>query len=57
MSAIKKPQGQKDETKLLIRLPKELHQQLRQLAFELNLSMAELCREGLEIILKKYRKK
>ncbi len=45
------------EKKLLIRLPKELHQELRQLAFELNISMAELCREGLDIVLKKHGKK
>lgn len=46
-----------EEKKLLIRLPKELHQQLRLLAFELDVSMAELCREGLELIIQKYRKK
>ncbi len=57
MSAIKKSLRQADETKLLIRLPRELHKQLRQLAFELNLSMAELCREGIETILQKHQKK
>jgi hypothetical protein len=46
-----------EDKKLLVRLPKELHQQLRLLAFELNVSMAELCREGLELIIEKYRKK
>jgi predicted HicB family RNase H-like nuclease len=33
-----------DEKKLLVRLPKELHRQTRLIAFDLNVSMEELCR-------------
>lgn len=43
-----------EEKKLLVRLPTELHQKLRLLAFDMNVSMAELCREGLEIIINSY---
>ncbi|MBA2654438.1 MAG: toxin-antitoxin system HicB family antitoxin [Gammaproteobacteria bacterium] len=50
-------QNNPEDKKLLIRLPKELHQKLRLLAFELNVSMAELCREGLELILQKHQKR
>lgn len=50
-------QNNPEEKKLLIRLPKELHQKLRLLAFELNVSMAELCREGLELIIQKHQQK
>lgn len=46
-----------EEKKLLIRLPKETHRQARLLSFELNVSMAQLCREGLELVLQKYHKK
>lgn len=46
-----------EEKKLLIRLPKETHREARLLAYELNVSMAQLCREGLELILQKHRKK
>jgi predicted HicB family RNase H-like nuclease len=45
-----------DDKKLLIRLPKETHREARLLAFELNISMAQLCREGLELALQKYKK-
>lgn len=54
------PRGKKnisEERKLLIRLPKELHRQVMLLAYELNISMAELCREGLALMLKKHGKK
>lgn len=49
---------QKDcqEKKLLVRLPKELHRQTRLLAFDLNVSMAELCRRGLEQVVLSYEK-
>lgn len=46
-----------EEKKLLIRLPKETHRQARLLSFELDISMAQLCREGLELVLQKYHKK
>ncbi len=46
-----------EDKKLLIRLPTDIHRQARLLAFELNISMAQLCREGLEVVLQKYKKK
>jgi predicted HicB family RNase H-like nuclease len=46
-----------EDKKLLIRLPKELHRQVRLLAFEMNVSMRQLCKEGLEMVLQKYKKK
>ncbi|HAT1844406.1 hypothetical protein [Legionella pneumophila] len=42
-----------EERKLLIRLSNELHRQVRLLAYDLNISMAQLCREGLELMLQK----
>jgi predicted HicB family RNase H-like nuclease len=53
----KEKESQSEEKKLLIRLPKELHHQARLLAYELNVSMAQLCREGLELVLQKHCKK
>jgi predicted HicB family RNase H-like nuclease len=44
-----------EDKKLLIRLPKETHREARLLAFELNISMAQLCREGLELVVHKYK--
>jgi len=46
-----------EEKKLLIRLPKDLHREAKLLAYELNISMAQLCREGLESVLQVHRKK
>lgn len=46
-----------EEKRLLIRLPKDLHRQVRLLAYDLNVSMAQLCREGLELMLQKHSKK
>ncbi len=43
-----------EEKKLLVRLPTELHRKLRLLAFDMNVSMAEFCREGLEIVINSY---
>jgi predicted HicB family RNase H-like nuclease len=45
------------EKKLLIRLPKELHRQTKLLAYDLNVSMADLCCERLEMIVQKHEKK
>lgn len=46
-----------EEKMLLVRIPKELHRQVRLLSVELDISTAELCKEALEMILEKYRKK
>uniref|UniRef100_A0A0Q9YHZ8 Uncharacterized protein n=1 Tax=Candidatus Berkiella aquae TaxID=295108 RepID=A0A0Q9YHZ8_9GAMM len=43
-----------DEKKLLVRLPKELHRQTRLMAFDLNISMAEICRQGLEQVVQSH---
>lgn len=45
-----------EEKKLLVRLPKGLHRQTRLLAYDLNVSMAELCRQGLELIVQNHDK-
>jgi predicted DNA-binding protein len=42
-----------EEKKLLVNMPKEMWQRLRKLAFDKNVSMNQLCREGIEYILKK----
>lgn len=42
-----------EEKKLLVQMPKEMWQRLRKLAFDKNISMNQLCREGIEYILKK----
>ncbi|MBS0359559.1 MAG: hypothetical protein JSS53_09835 [Proteobacteria bacterium] len=41
---------------LPIRLSKELYKRMRILSFESEISMAELCRQGVEIILEKHEK-
>jgi predicted DNA-binding protein len=45
------------EKQLLIRLPKETHKRAKFLAYELEISMADLCKEGLEMIFQKHNKK
>lgn len=45
-----------EEKTLLIRLPKTLHHEVRLLAYELNSTMAALCREGLQIVLRQHNK-
>ncbi len=54
---VKEKKVEPEEKMLLIRLPKELHHQARLMAYELNVSMAQLCREGLELVLQKHSKK
>ena len=48
--------GQADDKKLIIQMPKTMWEQLRRLAFDLNISMAELCREGIGFVLEKNKK-
>jgi len=45
-----------EEKKLLVRLPKALHRQVRLMAYDLNVSMAELCRQGLELVFQRHDK-
>lgn len=49
--------GLPDDKKLIIQMHKETWEQLRKLSFELNISMAELCRKGIARILKEYKEK
>lgn len=48
--------GHPDDKKLIVQMHKPMWEQLRRLAFDMNISMAELCRQGIEIILEKYKK-
>jgi hypothetical protein len=48
--------SKKDERLFLVRLPKDLHQQIRKLSFDLKIPMAEICRQGLEMMLEKYQR-
>jgi len=43
--------GLPDDKKLVIQLHKPMWEQLRRISFELNISMAELCRNGIDLIL------
>jgi hypothetical protein len=45
------------EKKLLVQMPKEMWLRLRKLAFDKNVSMNQLCREGIEHILGQEVKK
>ncbi len=45
--------GQPDDKKLIIQMHKEMWEELRRLSFELNISMAELCRKGITLLLEK----
>lgn len=45
-----------EEKKLLVRLSKDLHRKAKLISYELNLSMAQLCREGLEQVIDNYYK-
>ncbi len=47
--------GLPDDKKLLIQMRKEMWEQLRRLSFELDISMAALCREGITVVLEKYK--
>lgn len=44
------------EKQFLIRIPVELHDQLRFLSYQLNISMAQLCRKGLELIIRENKR-
>jgi hypothetical protein len=46
-----------EEKKLLVHMPREMWQRLRKLAFDKNVSMNQLCRQGIEYILKKESEK
>lgn len=48
--------GQEDDKKLVVQMSKPMWEQLRRLSFELNISMAELCREGIGFVLEKHKK-
>lgn len=41
----------------LVRLPESMHEELRLIAFEKKTDMSILAREGIELIIKKYKKK
>lgn len=45
-----------EEKKLLVRLPKDLHRKAKLMSYELNISMAQLCREGLEQVIDNHYK-
>ncbi len=47
--------GQADDKKLIVQMHKPMWEQLRRLAFDMNISMAELCRQGIEVVLEKYK--
>lgn len=49
--------GLPDDKKLPIQMRKEMWEQLRRLSFEIDVSMAALCREGIAFILEKYKEK
>lgn len=51
-----KPSKTKEEM-LNFRLPSEMHERLRVCAFKEKKHMAEICREGIEIILRQYEKR
>ncbi|MBI2791823.1 MAG: hypothetical protein HYX61_07685 [Gammaproteobacteria bacterium] len=56
MPKFRSKKSDSEEKKLLVRLPNEMHRQLRLLAFYLNISMAELCRKDLEIVINSHVK-
>lgn len=39
-----------------IKLHKEMHEQLRRYSFENDISIAQICREGIELFFKKVKK-
>ena len=47
--------GLPDDKKLIVQMHKPMWEQLRRLAFDMNISMAELCRQGIEVVLEKYK--
>ena len=50
--------GKNQEEKMLhIRLPKELHRQITMLSYDLDMTITDLCREGIEYVMQKYHKK
>lgn len=54
MAAVK--EVKKTEIGLHFRIPAEVHEELRRLSFNTRTPIAQLCREGIELILKKYAK-
>ncbi len=48
--------GEPDDKKLIIQMHKPMWEELRHLAFNRNISMAELCRQGISILLEQCRK-
>lgn len=52
------PRTVKNKDKIvMVQMPKEMWQNLKWLSFKMNISMAELCRKGVEHILKEGIKK
>lgn len=47
----------KKEVQLNFFIPLDVHEKLRILSFEQRISISQICREGIELILKKYDKK
>lgn len=50
------PKGSQEEKQLLIRIPKNIHHELRRISFENEISMKEICVQALEQFLKKNKK-
>lgn len=38
-------------------IPRAEHEKLRKISFEQRISISQICREGIELILKKYERK
>lgn len=51
----KKPM-QKEEVGLHFRIPYEMHEKLREASFNTRKPIAQICREGIELILEQYKK-
>jgi hypothetical protein len=45
------------EKRYIVRLPQALHFKVKKLAFDLECHMSDLCREGLEMVLEKHKRK
>lgn len=48
--------GKGCETDLHFRIPSETHEQLRRISFDTRKSISQICREGIEVIIKDYKK-
>lgn len=46
--------GEPDDKRLVIQMHKPMWAQLRRLAFDMDISMAELCRRGITLLLEQY---